>query len=116
MTIYDIAENLGEAFPRAFTSENITADFKATGFWPFDRDVFGDDEFLSSYVTDPPPPPRDEQQCEQVEGDDDIACLTPEHVSPHEAIPSPKAPPRKNRAVVRKKGQTISSREGTHPG
>ena len=54
MTIYDIAENLGEAFPRAFTSENITAGFKATGFWPFDRNVFGDDEFMSSYVTDPP--------------------------------------------------------------
>ena len=56
MTIYDIGENFGEAFTRAFTSENITAGFKGRGFWPFDRDVFGDDEFLSSYVTDPPPP------------------------------------------------------------
>ena len=147
MTIYDIAENLGEAFPRAFTPENITAGFKATGIWPFDWDVFGDDEFLSSYVTDRAPPREDEQQYDQVEGD--VACLTPtrepapsttglhdtpntptvapeptpstsglqathntptvapDHVSPHDVRPFPKAPPRKNRAVGRKKGQTI---------
>ena len=166
MTIYDIAENLGEAFPRVFTPENITAGFKATGIWPFDWDVFSDDEFLSAYVTDRPPP-HDEQQCDQDE--DDVACLTPnrepspstgilqathntptiasgptpstsglqathttptvaseptpstgslqathntptvasDHVSPHDVRPFPKAPPRKNRAVGRKKGQTL---------
>lgn len=52
MSIYDIAGILGQSYPRAFTPENITAGFKAAGIYPFDRDVFKDEDFMASYVTD----------------------------------------------------------------
>ena len=122
MTIYDIAGNLGEAFPRAFTPGNIVAGFKATGIWPFNREVFGDDEFLSAYVTDRPAPTNDQLQQQEsehdVRGDVVVASLpqsptpststsaTLQHVSPHEVRPFPKAQPRKNN-LGRKKGQTL---------
>lgn len=56
ITIYDIAEIFGKAFPRAFSTENNMSGFRVTGIYPFDRFVFTDDEFLSSYVTDRPEP------------------------------------------------------------
>ena len=56
MTIYDVAENLRKAFPRAFTRENIIAGFRVSGIYPMDRNIFKDDEFLSAYVTDRPEP------------------------------------------------------------
>jgi len=40
MTIYDLAELVGNAYPLAFSSKNIQAGFKVTGIVPFDRDVF----------------------------------------------------------------------------
>jgi hypothetical protein len=46
MSIYDVAENLGKAFPRAFTPENIISWFQATGLHPFDRNVFKGEETL----------------------------------------------------------------------
>lgn len=55
MTIYDIAENFGKAFPRAFNAENITSGFRVSGVYPYDRHIFPDDEFLGSFVTDRPP-------------------------------------------------------------
>lgn len=45
MSIYDIPRIVGEAFPRATTSANIIAGFKVFGIWPFNRDVFNDEEF-----------------------------------------------------------------------
>ena len=52
MTIYDIPDMVGRAFPRAFTSVNIQLGFKVAGIFPFDRDIFSDLEFLPSDVTD----------------------------------------------------------------
>jgi hypothetical protein len=54
MSIMDISECVGHSFPRAFTQSNITAGFRVAGICPLNRDVFTDDEFLSSYVTDRP--------------------------------------------------------------
>ena len=56
ITIYDVAENLGSSYPQAFTPGNITSGFRVSGIWPFNRDIFGDDEYLSAYVTDRPAP------------------------------------------------------------
>ncbi|CAG5035738.1 unnamed protein product [Parnassius apollo] len=53
LTIYNVAECFGTAFPLAFTPSNIQNGFKVAGIWPF-NDIFGEDEFLSSYVTDKP--------------------------------------------------------------
>lgn len=52
LTIYEIAECLGNAFPLAFTPRNIQNGFKTTGIWPYNKDIFTEDEYLSSYVTD----------------------------------------------------------------
>ncbi|XP_065660254.1 uncharacterized protein LOC136084066 [Hydra vulgaris] len=56
MTIYDISENLGTAYARAFTSQNIQNGFKAAGIFPYDPYVFSDVDFLCSYVSDQPIP------------------------------------------------------------
>ena len=56
MTIYDVAGRVGRAFPLAMTPTNIQAGFRVSGNWPFNRDIFTGDEFLSSYVTDRPVP------------------------------------------------------------
>jgi len=50
------SEILGYAFPLAFTPSNILSGFRVSGIWPFNRDVFGDDEFFPSSVTDRPDP------------------------------------------------------------
>ena len=52
MTIYDIPDMVGRAFPRAFTPVNIQSSFKVTRIFPFDCDIFSDLEFLLSDVTD----------------------------------------------------------------
>ena len=54
ITIYDVAELVGKADEQALTPRNIRSGFAASGIWPFNRDVFGEDEFLSSYVSDRP--------------------------------------------------------------
>ena len=52
MTIYDILDMVGRAFPRTFTPVYIQSGFKVAGIFPFDRDIFSDLEFLASDVTD----------------------------------------------------------------
>ena len=59
MTIYDISENLGIAYTRAFTSQNIQNGFKAAGIFPYNPYVFSDVDFLCSYVSDRPIPAND---------------------------------------------------------
>lgn len=52
LTIYHVAECFGKAYPLAFTPSNIQSGFKVSGIWPVNENIFGDDEFPSSYVTD----------------------------------------------------------------
>ena len=54
ITIYDVAELVGKADEQTLTPRTIRSGFAANGIWPFNRDVFGEDEFLSSYVSDRP--------------------------------------------------------------
>lgn len=58
LSIYDIAGCLGKAYPSAMTPRNIVKSFEVTGISPFNRDIFTEDEFLSSYVTDRPEDPE----------------------------------------------------------
>lgn len=52
ITIYDVAGLIGKAYNKAFTKENIENGFKMSGIFPFNENIFKDDEFLSSFVTD----------------------------------------------------------------
>ena len=52
ITIYDISDLLGSAYPLAFTPNNIVSGFKCTGIHPYNPNVFTDEDFLCSYVTD----------------------------------------------------------------
>ena len=52
MTVFNIAQCLGNAYPLAFTPRNITSGFRATGIRPYNRDIFSDDDFGAANVTD----------------------------------------------------------------
>lgn len=92
MSIYDVAECVGKAYPQAFTPRNIYSGFSVSGIFPLNRNVFTDEEFLSSYVTDRPAQ------------DHPINLDTPAnqpstsgfHLTPEQIRPLPKAPLRKN--------------------
>ena len=56
LTIYEVSTVVGEAFPRAFTPQTIQAGFRVSGCYPVNRNIFREDEFLSSFVTDRPEP------------------------------------------------------------
>jgi len=52
MTIYDIPQILAGALPDAVLPRNIMSGFKVSGIWPFDRNIFREDEFAQSLVSD----------------------------------------------------------------
>ncbi|KAF6016672.1 hypothetical protein EB796_025016 [Bugula neritina] len=56
ISIHDVGGLLGDAYPKAFTPCNITSGFRVAGIYPFNPDVFGEDEFLPSAATDRPDP------------------------------------------------------------
>ncbi|XP_065650696.1 uncharacterized protein LOC136078812 [Hydra vulgaris] len=56
ITIYDIAAVVRKAHAQAFTLSYISAGFAVAGIEPFNPNVFSDNEFLASYVTDRPEP------------------------------------------------------------
>ncbi|ELU07536.1 hypothetical protein CAPTEDRAFT_188040 [Capitella teleta] len=129
MTIYHVAEMLETAFPKAFTPENIVAGFRCTCVHPFDENIFTEEDFLGSFVTDrpmtsavadtPDPLPVEQASVSSTEVNQAHPSPTPaatntpppltvqqEGVTPPEEIrPFPKAPPRKTQGG-RKKGKT----------
>lgn len=54
ISIYEIAELFGQAFVLALTLKNIQQGFKKSGIYPLNPDVFTDDNYLGSSVTDHP--------------------------------------------------------------
>lgn len=57
ITIYNIAALVNQAWSSAFSTQNIISGFRKTGIFPFNSDIFVDDDFLCSSVTDRPAPP-----------------------------------------------------------
>lgn len=51
LTIYHVAELVGQAFEKAMTPTNIKSGFRKTGIFPLDRDIFTDEDFFTSEVT-----------------------------------------------------------------
>lgn len=62
-----------------FTPSNITAGFLISGIEPFNSEVFGDDEFLPSSVTDRPDPGGDAPNLSatNVAGDNNLSTVMP---------------------------------------
>jgi hypothetical protein len=54
VTICNVARITGKVFVKAFTKCNIEKGFNVTGIHPLNENIFDEDEFLSSYVTDRP--------------------------------------------------------------
>lgn len=54
ITIYNIGGCISKAYGRSFSVQNITKGFQVTEIYPLNEGIFGDDEFLPSYVTDRP--------------------------------------------------------------
>jgi hypothetical protein len=54
MTICDIPSIVRQSLPNALTPNNIKSGFLVTEIWPFNRDIFTDEDFLPSDVTDRP--------------------------------------------------------------
>ena len=54
--IYNIPSFVRTAYPKAITPENIVSGFRATGIFPHNRNIFSDDLYLPSRVTDRPNP------------------------------------------------------------
>ncbi|KAB0804365.1 hypothetical protein PPYR_01335 [Photinus pyralis] len=54
MTMYNIPSIAREAIQLAAVPKNITSGFRCCGIWPFNRNIFSDDEFAPSSVTDRP--------------------------------------------------------------
>lgn len=128
LSIYDTAENFGKAYPRAFTPTNIQSGFRVSGIWPFNRDIFTDDEFLSSSVTDRAYEPQGDNSVQRTSANNavrptfptpgnevynnttstastsaangSICSSTPEQVRPY-----PKAAPRKSKGGGRQPGK-----------
>lgn len=44
----------GEAYGLSFTPRNIVKGFEVSGIYPYNRDIFSDEDFLCSFVTDRP--------------------------------------------------------------
>lgn len=54
MSIYEIPDIVKEALPFAATPVNIMNSFKKTGIWPYNPNIFTEEDFAPSYVTDRP--------------------------------------------------------------
>lgn len=54
ITIYDIPSIVNIALPLAFTPINIMKGYRVARIFPFNKDVFTENDFATSYVTDRP--------------------------------------------------------------
>ena len=104
ISIYDVGNLGGIAFSKAMTTTNIISAFRSTGIYPIDSDVFREDEFIPSAVTDRP---LDEESTPMAANQ---SLVTPDrqpapstsHKTLEEILPLPKAGPRKTGQTRRK--------------
>lgn len=54
VTIHHIAGLVGTAYPSAFSTANILSGFSSTGIFPFNRNVYREEDYVAASVTDLP--------------------------------------------------------------
>ncbi|KAE8739807.1 hypothetical protein FOCC_FOCC014699 [Frankliniella occidentalis] len=110
-TIYDVAGLVNEALCKVATPTNIFSAFRATGIYPFNRDIFSDLEFVPSSVTENPAPTatvNEEEQNDSEEVDNpggEAEVENSQLVTPRKVRPLPKAKPKETTRKPREKGR-----------
>ena len=107
ITIYHIAELAGMAYTKAFTPSSIINGFKVCGLYPLNPDIFSEEDFLPSSVTDRPLRSEDSNPPTSSQGSllstpPKSGCTNLKSVSPFDIMPLPKAGPRTNNKPSRK--------------
>jgi hypothetical protein len=95
MTIYDLPGIVNMSLNSAATPANIKAGFLATGIFSDNRNVFPDEEFLSSYITDGPAAATDTAASNYSNGNikhDESAGPDPSRIRSPEPGPSGRRP------------------------
>lgn len=116
LTIYNVAELVGLAFEKSMTPCNIKSGFKKAGIFPFDRDVFAEDEFLTSEMTNrlltdeeqQPQQPRDTKPIDDQQPSTSRAAIQEfenQIESPVECRDFPRAGPRKK--IIRERKEKV---------
>lgn len=113
VSIYHLPKFANSAFISAFTPKNICAGFSKAGIHPFDRNIFGEQDFLYASVTDHEDPNK---QVEPEGPNPEAGPSAEPHqscsndpsiiISPASVKPFPKAPPRQLNRRGRKKGSS----------
>ncbi len=91
VSIYEVAELVKQAFMSAMTPTNITSGFRATGIYPYNRDIFPDEDYAPSMVTDRPNP--EEPSTSTAADPSGPSHEEPTHATGLEAGPDPGEPP-----------------------
>ncbi|XP_064614387.1 uncharacterized protein LOC135478053 [Liolophura sinensis] len=71
ISFFDIAGIFGKAFLRSASSEKAVHGFLTCGNWPYDENIFSDDDFAPSMVTDQDQPASDVPSVSAVPSTDD---------------------------------------------
>ena len=110
LTIYDVAGIVNIAHQRSMTPSNISSGFKKSGIFPFDANIFNEDDFAPSYVTDRPNKGNEASDA-TLELDEGAGPSKesgqPKFLSPQLFQGYPKAEPRKDSNRGRKKGRCM---------
>lgn len=114
--LYHVPKLVNKAFVDSFTPKNILSAFSKTGIFPFNRENFDEDDFLSSYVSDRPQQTEDANSANSsFNKSTDLDYPTPststiqnetDIISPSFIRQFPKAPPRTTSSRGRKPGRT----------
>ncbi|KYN50439.1 hypothetical protein ALC57_00076 [Trachymyrmex cornetzi] len=80
VTIYHVGQFVKEAFLTSFTPHNLTQGFAKTGIYPLNSNIFSNEDFLPSYVTDRSLPTESDSQ-QQSEEQSNIVEVTYIHVT-----------------------------------
>ena len=120
LTVYNIPALINKAYLAAFTPSNIQAGFKLTGIYPFCRDIFDENAFASSELTNRSYLNQEiietsnaQTSCQNQEDNLFSTISTSSHqsndisyVSPSKILPISRAGPQKLTARGRKRGNT----------
>ncbi|XP_035280508.1 tigger transposable element-derived protein 1 [Anguilla anguilla] len=106
-TIYDLPGLIAEALPISATPKNIMAGFRCTGIWPFNSNIFDDEDFTPCPVAARPDPTADVADADLEASFSKPPCLPSTSAGascPVDLHPFPKPEPCQSFPICRKGG------------